>query len=58
MNIPRPPHRRVPWDAADRLPRRSRGAFHPHAGGRELDISPSMLPAACVSDCRLAEERS
>lgn len=48
MNITRPPHRNVPWDTADRLPRRSRGASHPHVGGRELDFSPSLLPAACV----------
>jgi hypothetical protein len=48
MKITRPPHRHVPWDTADRLPRRSCGASHPHVGGRELDISPSLLPAACV----------
>lgn len=48
MNLTRLPHRNVPWDAADRLPRRSRGASHSHARGRERDISRSMLPAACV----------
>jgi hypothetical protein len=59
MNIPRPTHRRVLWDAGDRLPRRLRGAFHPHVRGRERDISPSLLPVACVlHPDRVTRERS
>jgi len=49
MKTPRPPHRNVPWDAGDRLPRRSTGAFYPHVSGRERDFSPSLLPVACVA---------
>jgi hypothetical protein len=48
MRPPRPIHRRVLWDADDRLPRRSNGASHPHVGGRELGCSPSLLPVAYV----------
>lgn len=58
MTIPRPTHRRVLWDAGDRLPRRSRGAFHPHVCGRELDISPSLLPVVRVLDHELEQARS
>jgi hypothetical protein len=57
MTIPRPPHRRVPWDAGDRLPRRSRGASHPRASGREQDISPSLLPVACVAKLTVSGAR-
>jgi hypothetical protein len=49
MTATRPTHRRVLWDAEDRLPRRSDGASHSHVAGRERDISPSTLPAARVT---------
>jgi hypothetical protein len=48
MTIPHLTHRRVPWDAGDRLPTRSRGASYPRVSGRERDVSPSLLPVACV----------
>jgi hypothetical protein len=51
MNIiTRPKHKCVPGNTGDRLPRRLHGASHSYVGGRERDISPSLLPVACVPD--------